>query len=398
MKIAIYGAGSCGEYIIQEINSTPISKVEIEVIIDNNPCFSGRTKYNLPIVGLEKFIDIYQNIVECVLVTAWDTLQAQEMAVSLLNKNYNNIYLLPENMCGGRLPLLTQDGKFMSYVKHISFVKPVLPYAEYHVSDFCNLKCKRCGHFSNLVTEKIFPDIREFKDVLDELSKKFRNIKRFRLMGGEPFVNPDLGLFIYEVKRVFPYSDIRVVSNGLLLPNISDRTVEAIKACGAVIDVSQYPPTRHMIEKIITFVQEKKLKIAIGEKITKFMVQKGLDTTEDFERIWTNCFSKACHFLRGRRLYPCPAVILFYENKEFLELNITEEETYKHSFDLNNGNEDGWEILKKFLCPFDFCKYCTDMEWFDWSVSKDAVKKEDWFAGLNSYNKCSKLTEKNQRE
>ena len=44
MKIAIYGAGNCGEYVIQEMKSAPISKIEVELIIDNNPYLLGRTK------------------------------------------------------------------------------------------------------------------------------------------------------------------------------------------------------------------------------------------------------------------------------------------------------------------------------------------------------------------
>lgn len=379
MKIAIYGAGNCGEYIIQAIKSAQTAKVEAEVVIDNNPCFSGERKHDLPIVNLEEFISCYQKRVEGVLIAVWDTLLAQEMAVTLLNRNYNHIYFLPENMREGKLPVLARDGKLMSYIKHISLCKPILPYVEYHVSDFCNLKCKRCGHFSNLVTEKVFPDIEEFRDALYGLSKRFQNIKRFRLMGGEPFVNTDLGLFIYEVKRAFPYTDVRVVTNGLLLPQISDQTVQAVRECRAVIDISQYPPTRHMIEKIIMFVQEKDLKIEIGQEITKFFAQKRGGSAEDSERIWRECISKECHFLRGRYLYPCPAVILFYENKEFLELNITEEELHKNSFDLAEGKENGWEILQKLRCPFTFCKFCSDTEWFDWSITKGQAKKEDWF-------------------
>lgn len=70
---------------------------------------------------------------------------------------------------------------------------------------------------------------------------------------------------------------------------------------------------------------------------------------------------------------------MFYENQEFLELNITKEELHKNSFDLVDGEENGWEILTRLLCPFEFCKYCSDKEWFDWSISKDQVRKEDWF-------------------
>lgn len=127
MKIAIYGAGNCGEYIIQAIKSAQTAKVEAEVVIDNNPCFFGERKHDLPIVNLEEFISSYQKTVECVLIAVWDTLLAQEMAVTLLNRDYNHIYFLPENMREGRLPVLAGDGKLMSYIKHISFCKPIVP-------------------------------------------------------------------------------------------------------------------------------------------------------------------------------------------------------------------------------------------------------------------------------
>jgi len=68
MKIAIYGAGNCGEYIIQAIKSAQTAKVEAEVVIDNNPCFFGERKHDLPIVNLEEFISSYQKTVEFVLI------------------------------------------------------------------------------------------------------------------------------------------------------------------------------------------------------------------------------------------------------------------------------------------------------------------------------------------
>jgi len=150
MRVAIYGAGKCGEYVLHEIQSHQESKVEILVIIDNNSSYSGKLVFGIPVINVESFIDSYCETVECVLITVWDELIAQEMAVSLLKKKYSNIYLIPEAVSGGALPILNQFGELASYIKHISYCKPVLPYVEYHVSDYCNLKCKGCGHFSNI--------------------------------------------------------------------------------------------------------------------------------------------------------------------------------------------------------------------------------------------------------
>lgn len=378
MKIAIYGAGNCGEYVIKEINEAKKSNVEGTLFIDNNPIYKNKLKCNVPIVDLECFMKDYSRMVQAVLIAVSDGLMAQEMAVSLLNKSYKNIYLIPEELWAGKLKVLNSNGDLASYIKHISNIKPILPYIEYHVSDFCNLKCKRCGHFSNLVTEKKFPDITEFGNTLEKLRQKFRNIKIFRLMGGEPFVNPNLRLFIYKVKDFFPYADIRIVSNGLIIPQIEQQTIKSIKECGATIDISQYLPTRNMIEEILQFTWDNNLKIQVGEKITRFFKSIGAGISEDYERIYSNCISRKCYFLRGESLYACPAVILPFENKEFLKIDINKDDIIHNSFNLISGNEDGWDILKVFLSPFTFCKYCTDIEWHNWRTSNGKIKKEDW--------------------
>ncbi len=378
MKIAIYGAGNCGEYIIREIKEAKKSNIEAMLFIDNNPIYKDKDKYGIPIVDLEGFIKCYCKTVEAVLIAVSDELVAQELAVSLLNKDYKNIYLIPEALWTGKLPVLNSNGGLAVYIKHISDMKPVLPYVEYHVSDFCNLKCRRCGHFSNLVTEKKFPDIIEFENTLKGLQQKFRNVKSFRLMGGEPFVNPDLGLFIYKVREFFPYADIRVVSNGLIIPQAGQETVEAIRKCGVIIDISQYPPTRDMIEKILQFSWDNNLKIQIEEKITRFFISMGANISENYEEIYSKCMSRKCHFLRGENLYACPGVILLFENKEFLEIDVNKNDVIYNSFNLISGNEDGWDIMKAFLSPFTFCKHCTDMEWHNWEPSKGKVDRKDW--------------------
>ena len=42
MKIAVYGAGKCGEYVIQNILTCNISKVEVDIVIDNKPEYIGQ--------------------------------------------------------------------------------------------------------------------------------------------------------------------------------------------------------------------------------------------------------------------------------------------------------------------------------------------------------------------
>lgn len=385
MKVAIYGAGKCGEYVAKTLQSNKNSKVNCDLFIDNNLEFRGKQKLGLPIIKLDDFIDKYSKKVNNVLVAVSDCLIAQEMVISLLRYDFLNIYFIPQSVFSGKLPLLNAEGELLSYIKYFHNCQPILPYLEYHVSDFCNLKCKGCGHFSNRVNEKKFPNEDEFRVALAGLKRKFKNIKSFRLMGGEPFINPNLREFIYEAKNHFPYTDLSVVTNGLLLPQIGDEVIEAIRDCGVIVDISQYPPTRNQIENIINFVEKNQIEIVLGEEKTKFMRQFCPHMNSDVEGAYKGCISKGCHFLRGKRLYPCPGVSLLYENREFFEVNITKEMTDNNSFELSDGKENGWEILDGISKPSEFCKYCSsNLEWFDWQTSGKVIKKEDWVVSKNN--------------
>lgn len=378
MKIAIYGAGKCGEYVAKELQLNKNIKVRCDLFIDNNPELFGKQKFGIPIINLDDFINGYSKNVDNVLIAVSNWSAVQEMVISLLRHNYIHIYLMPESVFNGRLPILNREGEFISYIKFFHDYQPSLPYLEYHVSDFCNLKCKGCGHFSNRVTEKIFPDIEEFEESLTGLKVKFKNIKNFRLMGGEPLVNPNLSKFIYMAKSYFPYADLKVVTNGLLLPQINTEVIKAIRDCNVVVDISQYPPTRNMIEDIVNFTERNQIPICIGKEITQFMKQMCSSINNNFERAHRRCISKGCHFLRKKRLYPCPEVSLLYENRDFFEVNITKEMLECNSFDLVDGKENGWEILESIIKPFEFCRYCsTEVAWFDWSHS-GIINKEDW--------------------
>lgn len=379
MNIAIYGAGTFGEYVWNQIRSSKNSKIISSVFIDKNYQLYKDNQNGIIVVDINEFFSIYEKTVECVLIAALSLIHRQEMILSLIKRGYENVYVIPTEVLKGELPILGKDGKFISYIHSFNYSMPVLPYIEYHVSDYCNLKCKGCGHFSNLVTEKKFPKIENFENMLIGLSNKFSNIEVFRLMGGEPLVNPQLPLFIYAVKKYFPYSDIRVASNGLLISEMKNHVINAIRECNVTIDISQYSPTRKIIEKIIIFTEKNRLKINISKEITKFFKQFNVEKKNDYEESYQNCVSRTCHLLRDGRLYPCPGLKLCFENKEFLGMHIEKELVENNSFDIVSGEENGWEILKKIESPFEFCGYCnSEPEWFDWKISDKEIKRKDW--------------------
>lgn len=75
-------------------------------------------------------------------------------------------------------------------------------------------------------------------------------VKRIRLMGGEPLLNPELPKFISITREVFPDSNIRVVTNGILIPYVDTAVLKTMNQYFVGFDITQYPPTKMIKEKI----------------------------------------------------------------------------------------------------------------------------------------------------
>ena len=122
--------------------------------------------------------------------------------------------------------------------------KPRLDYFETEISETCILNCRGCCDFCNLLSGRRFYDFDVFRADLARLRSLFWGVERIRLMGGEPLLNPRLAEYVEESRAVFPDSDLRIVTNGLLIPTLSPETLARIKAAECSFDISNYPPTR----------------------------------------------------------------------------------------------------------------------------------------------------------
>lgn len=93
--------------------------------------------------------------------------------------------------------------------------KYTLPFLEVMVIRACNLSCTGCTTFSDLKHAGYIT----WDQGLQELSPWTQrlNIESLGFMGGEPLMNPDIARWITGVRRLLPHSQLRFVTNGLLL-------------------------------------------------------------------------------------------------------------------------------------------------------------------------------------
>lgn len=384
MKIAIYGAGNYGQYIYSEILNNEHTKISVAFWVDNHA--EAQRMYGLPVYAEKHFFmeEKFKEI-DAVIIGIEDAKLAQKIAVSLLMKGYDKIYLacLETELSfayQAKVPILDKKGNFSSCVKFYKDIKPKLGFMEVLVTNYCNLNCRSCSHFSNIVTEKTLLSVDEFETYLVELRKKVREIATFQLLGGEPLLHPELDRFVSLTRKYFPGTHIDVVTNGLLILKIPQKLIDAMVLSNATFFISQYHPTREKITDIVRFLEEKQINYTISPLLTHFesvLTYKEKTAEKAFaKRYKDGCI---CHSIAKGRIYVCPTIERLYAVQDFFNIHIEEDELKNSSLDLMSDDVDGWDMLKYFSAPVSICRFCCP-ECKDSLWETGQPKIEDWIA------------------
>jgi len=257
---------------------------------------------------------------------------------------------------------------------------PVLYRLEYHVADHCNLNCKGCFHFSNLVDSKEFPGFEQFKLDINRLSGLFDNIGIIRLMGGEPLLNPELPQIIAEARKAFPKAKIHLLTNGILYKKIENGLLEEIKNCGVEVQVSLYKPVVHKKEKIKKFFQARGIRYWISKPITYFGKYLNLEGTSDPKKSVSQCHASRCTFLQNGYIARCPLPFnIQHFNNRFGQTISMEHEW----IGIHNDMAEGYAIKQKLRQPMESCRFCGNIKWVKWdknSIGAESAGIEDFLS------------------
>lgn len=250
----------------------------------------------------------------------------------------------------------------------IDYEKHRLDYLEVHVAHHCNLRCKGCGHLSNIVPKE-FPDLNQFKKDLLQLKKYFYGVKKFRLLGGEPLLNPELSEYIVATRSFFPDADIRVVSNGLLIPTLDENVLDIMNKYCVEFDISCYHPTKNIKEKIELKLIEHEVGYFISAEIDEFMRKIPIVKRADPYVAYNKCESRTCHFMLDGMLSLCPSPIIRKKFNEYVNNKFYYEEDIIDLYDANLTSDKLYYLMTH---PNKQCEICFDeKEWFKWSVDTD---------------------------
>ncbi len=376
-KILIWGAGEFG---IKTMRNLERRHIEVSAFIDSNVRLQDKKiDKKVAIWSFEKCKERYKEQEICVLISAINAKNIFEIFALLDSLSWDVGLIKPYNFIADKDIDIqdTSDDNEILWKRLNGKESNVVPRMEMNIIDGCNLKCKACTHFSSLYAEDAVCSMKEFTESLNDL-RRAGKLLRLRLLGGEPFLIDNLPDYLEYARRVFPESDIELVTNGLLIPQMSEQWIHCLEKHRITIVISLYPPTVKIQGKIEDVLSKSTIIWKYdGNEIREFGRNLTLKPAQDMFVSSQKCLAVGCTFLRNRRLYKCPFEGLISDFGEFYNLKMEIPDTgYKVD---QGGDKDLYEHIKQLaLEPVEMCRYCSEaLEWIPWEVCAKPELK-DW--------------------
>lgn len=263
------------------------------------------------------------------------------------------------------------------YRARLMYYNNVLPKLETHLVDHCNLNCKGCSHFSPL-SSPTFADYNQFTKDITRLSELFKNINRFRMLGGEPLLHPEIIKFISFARMKLPASNIRIVTNGVLLPKMTPLLWETIADSKVSIDITVYPKVPVRVDTIKALAKKYDINLTINYPTIFRKIPKNFNGDCNIKQSLDICRGNFyAPFLRDGYIYLCAHMTMF---KLFeTAFDITPPPNVKPIEGINiYENITGKEIINYTLKPQSCCGFCNweTRSFFPWDISKR--KEDEW--------------------
>ncbi len=195
----------------------------------------------------------------------------------------------------------------------------VIDRLEMDVAYACNLHCRGCSHYSNYAL-KGHVSYEEGRQWLGDWSRRVVP-QTFRMLGGEPTLNPRLIEFLHFAREVWPLSRLELVSNGFFMdrhPGI----YEALAATRTHLYITLHSAEADYLDKVkperireASATHGFGLSIDNGEPEDSFhaLYRGEAETMRPFAdgnplQSWRICGEKLCPTLHQGRLWKCPPI------------------------------------------------------------------------------------------
>lgn len=288
-----------------------------------------------------------------------------------------DIYVIPSTLEQMPLDEMSEIDKENVFSRLENFSEPTV--IKFLASEACNLNCSGCTHFVPLNKNPHMLGKDELQRYLLQLKKIFRYIRSVEFLGGEPLLNPDLADLIQLTHAVLPYTRMAIITNGLLIPKMSQDLLHTLRLYDVSVFISNYKPTVQINTQIRNLLSEYGIWHVFSQEIDRFRLQYNSTGCKDMDTSFRNCLDRLCHTCVDGKLAGCYYAATVKHANEFFGLHIPYEE---YVYDIFHPGCSGVELLHKLTHATPLCQYCNSFPCpsVPWRTVDKSIRLEDWFS------------------
>lgn len=278
-----------------------------------------------------------------------------------INPTYRRMATLRDEMRKHCARLEDAQGAMQGHIEGLrSQIRRTMPQAalsvvEVNIVSHCNLNCTLCSHFAPMAQEEFLGAAFARRDFKQLAALSGGAVDCIHIMGGEPLLHPACLEFLIDAREFFPFSTIKLVTNGLLLLDQPDTFWSCLAEKRIVLSPTKYPIG-------IDWETVENIAAAFGVWLRYFndpdtpktMTQYPLDPLgrQDPVKNFLDCScANVTPVLHKGKLYACPIAA----TARVMDMSIEAGEG--DCIDIFDAY-DMEEILDFLARPIPFCRYC----------------------------------------
>lgn len=369
-KVAIWGTGVCGRKVYDMLKSVP--EMEVVIFADRDIEKQKQLLYGIEIIAPEEvLLLVKKGDIDAIIFAFGNRFYKDATA---LFKDYDiEAYIIPRHV----QTFFEEYTSVSECLVQIDLSKPRIKQFDVNLVDHCNMKCKGCLRYSNLVEKPFFADFDKMIADWKRMKELFWGVERLKLMGGEPLLSPDLCQYIKCAREIFPDADIMVTTNALLINEKCMELFQVMKENFCFFDISLYEPMSERIAEVEKLLQKNGVWYVVNDSKGDFYKVLSKEAKYDMDEAYEKCTAKNCHHLREGKLSVCSRPQYAYIMNNLYHTNIPESDGV---WDIYHLDIDAWELDGKLSRGFEACKYCAPPVAYEWGrATQENAQMSDWF-------------------
>lgn len=258
-----------------------------------------------------------------------------------------------------KLPHMARRDVDACIAEHSAYLHPekmILKDVDLEITERCSMRCKDCSNLMQYYEKPKNYDPDDLIKWVKALLTVYDEIFELRLIGGEPFMYPDMEKVLSALIDIDRIRVITFYTNGTIVP--SDKLLDMMTTPKVGFCITDYGKLSKNLDRLIEKLDEKKIIYDVHDSglWTRCSIIKKMDRTQaELKNLFEDCCAKNLYTILNGRLYRCP----FMANAMNLNAIPDIVEDYVDILSLE-GKKDSRDEVSRFMDKtcWPSCDYC----------------------------------------